>query len=79
MQEHQQKQLELILAIGKAAQLLESKKVSGKEQLPSGSGVPIPGKKENQELEAQSVDNNRIWDIFMSSSSLTIVWEAMTF
>ncbi|KAI0495501.1 hypothetical protein KFK09_021802 [Dendrobium nobile] len=60
MQEQQQKQLELILAIGKAAQLLESKKVSGKEQLPSGTGVPILGKKENQELEAQSVENNRI-------------------
>ncbi|KAL0909278.1 hypothetical protein M5K25_020130 [Dendrobium thyrsiflorum] len=58
--EQQQKQLELILAIGKAAQLLESKKVSGKLQVPSGSVVPIPGKKENQELEAQSVDNNRI-------------------
>lgn len=60
MQEQQQKQLELILAIVKAGKLFECNKASGKEQVPAGSAVPIPGKKESQELEAQSVDNNRI-------------------
>ncbi|XP_020575526.1 uncharacterized protein LOC110021384 [Phalaenopsis equestris] len=60
MQEQQQKQLELILAIGKAGKLFESKKVSGKEGVPAGSGFPFLGKKESQELEVQSVDNNRI-------------------
>lgn len=60
LQEQQQKQLELILAIGKAGKLFGSDKASGKEQVSTGAGVPILGKKERQELEAQSIDNNRI-------------------
>lgn len=60
MQEQQRKQVELILAIGKAGKLLECKKVSGKEQLPAGSGFPIIGKKEREGVETQSVENNRI-------------------
>ncbi|KAK8921715.1 hypothetical protein KSP39_PZI020355 [Platanthera zijinensis] len=56
MQEHQQKQLELILAIGKAGKLFESKQFPFMEQEATRAGFPIPGKREGQEVKRQTVD-----------------------
>ncbi|PKA50774.1 hypothetical protein AXF42_Ash017653 [Apostasia shenzhenica] len=50
IQDQQQKQLDLILAIAKAGRLLDSKP----------SSAPILGKKEGQELETLGAENNRL-------------------
>ncbi|XP_008790910.1 uncharacterized protein LOC103707950 [Phoenix dactylifera] len=54
MQEQQEKQLELILAIGKAGRLLDSKRDSVSEQDGIGTSSSVPGKEEAKELELQS-------------------------
>lgn len=56
MQEHQQKQLELILAIGKAGKLFESKQVPFMEQKATRADFPITEKSEGQEVKRQIVD-----------------------
>ncbi|WOK92182.1 hypothetical protein Cni_G00873 [Canna indica] len=53
MQEQQQKQLELILAIGKAGRLLDMKSDSSEEQSRTGTNSSFPGKKEAIQIETQ--------------------------
>ncbi|XP_010939682.1 uncharacterized protein [Elaeis guineensis] len=54
MQEQQQKQLELILAIGKTGRLLDSKRGSVSEQDGIGTRNSVPEKEEAKELEFQA-------------------------
>ncbi|URE17892.1 hypothetical protein MUK42_11563 [Musa troglodytarum] len=54
MQEQQQKQLELILAIGKAGRLLDSKKDFLLEQDRAATNSLVPERKEAKELEFES-------------------------
>ncbi|OAY80966.1 hypothetical protein ACMD2_19744 [Ananas comosus] len=54
MQEQQQKQLELILAIGKAGKLLDGKRESALEEGNTAAATRIPEKRETEELKVQS-------------------------
>ncbi|XP_020108943.1 uncharacterized protein LOC109724506 [Ananas comosus] len=54
MQEQQQKQLELILAIGKAGKLLDGKRESALEEGNTAAAIRIPEKRETEELKVQS-------------------------